>query len=77
MKRDKRQQTQKHNGQTKSSAGSTLKCDTCGKPHKAEDCWNASNAANDPRPSRHFQLERKTDHTAQPVTTKPVEEPKK
>ena len=25
------------------------KCDTCGKMHKTENCWNGANAANDPR----------------------------
>ena len=32
MKRDKRQQTRKINGQANASPGNTLKCDTCGKP---------------------------------------------
>ena len=29
------------------------KCETCGKPHKTEDCSNGANVANDPRPKRH------------------------
>ena len=66
----------KHNGQTNSNAGKTLKCDTCGKPHKSEYCWNGANVANDPRPKGHFQQERKTDDTAQPATTTTVEKPK-
>ena len=52
----------KNNGQTNNSAGNTLKCDTCGKPHKTEDCWNEANAANDPQPKRHNQQELKADH---------------
>ena len=29
------------------------KCDTCGKMHKTENCWNGANAANDPRKRKH------------------------
>ena len=50
MKRDKWQQTRKNNGQTNYSTGKPPKCDTCGKTHKTEDCWNGANSANDPRP---------------------------
>ena len=60
LKRDKWQQTRKTNGQIKYSAGKTLKCDTCGKPHKTEDCWNGANSANNPRPKRQNTQERKT-----------------
>ena len=70
MRRDKWQQTRRNNGQTKNGAGTTLKCDTCGKPHKTEDCWKGANSANDPRPKRHFQQERKTDTSAQQTTAK-------
>ena len=28
------------------------KCDTCGKMHKTENCWDGANAANDPRRKR-------------------------
>ena len=55
LRKDKWQQTRKNNGQTKNSASTMLKCDTCGKPHKTEDCWNGANSANDPRLKRHFQ----------------------
>ena len=48
LKRDRWQQIRNTNGQTKYSAGKTLKCDTCGKPHKTEDCWSGANSANDP-----------------------------
>ena len=40
MKKDKWLQIRKNNGQANNSAGKTLKCDTCGKLHKTEDCWN-------------------------------------
>ena len=40
LKRDKWLQTRKNNGQTNYSAGKPPKCDTCGKPHKMEGCWN-------------------------------------
>ena len=76
MKRDKWQQTRKNNGQPNSNAGNTLKCKTCGKPHKTEDCWNGANSANDPRPKRHNQQERKTDNPVQFTTTKTSDESK-
>ena len=61
MKRDKWMQTRRNNGPSNHSAGKPPKCDTCGKPHKTEDCWNGANAANDPRPKRHNTQERKMD----------------
>ena len=70
MRRDKWQQTRRNNGQTKNNAGTTLKCDTFGNSHETEDCWNVANSANDPRPKRHFQKERKTDTSAQQTTAK-------
>ena len=69
LRRDKWQQTRKNNGQSKNNAGTTLKCDTCGKPHKTEDCWNGANSANDPRPKRHFQRKRNTETSTQQSTT--------
>ena len=76
MERDKWQQNRKIIGQTNSSAGNSMKCDTCSKPHKTEGCWNGANAANDPRPKRHNQQERKADLPAQPTTTKLADDPK-
>ena len=76
MKRDKWIQTKKNNAQTSSSSGKPLKCDTCGKPHKIENCWNGANSANDPRPKRHFQQERKQDNPAQQPTNQDTDESK-
>ena len=76
MKRDKWMQIRKNNGQTNSSAGKSLKCDTCGKPHKTEDCWNGANSANDPRPKRHNNPESKRDVPVQPTTSNSVIESK-
>ena len=59
MKRDKLMQTKRNNGQTNNSAGKPLKCDTCGKPHKTENCWNGANAANEPRPKHRSTQEQK------------------
>ena len=70
MKKDKWHQTRKNNCQRNNSASNTFKCDTCGKPHKTEDCWNGANSANDPRPKYHNQQERKTNNFVQPTTTK-------
>ena len=76
MKRDKWMQTRKNNGQTNTSAGKQFKCETCGKPHKTEDCWNGANSANDPRPKRHNNPESKRDVPVQPTTANPVTESK-
>ena len=76
MKRDKWMQTKKNNGQTGNSSGKPLKCDTCGKPHKTENCWNGANSANDPRPKRHHQQERKQDNSAQQLTNQDADESK-
>ena len=45
------------------------KCDTCGKMHKTENCWDGANAANDPRKrKREFTIS--TDKISeQPVPT--------
>ena len=53
LKRDNWQETKRQNGQFNPNRPPKPKCDTCGKPHKTEDCWNGANAANDPRPKRH------------------------
>ena len=76
LKRDKWIQTRKNNGSNNSSAGKSVKCDTCGKPHKTEDCWNGANSANDQRPKRTNTLERKTDTSAQQTTIKSSHESK-
>ena len=69
-------QTKRNNGQTNNNSGKSLKCDTCGKPHKTENYWNGANAANDPRPKRHTTQEQKRDTPAQMTTTDFTTEPK-
>ena len=32
------------------------KCDTCGKMHKSENCWDGANAANDPRKKKQREF---------------------
>ena len=76
MKRDKWMQTRKNNGQTNTSAGKPFKCETCGKPHKTEDCWNGANSANDPRPKRHNNSEPKKDVPVQQATANTVTDSK-
>ena len=76
MKRDKWMQTRRNNGPTNHSAGKPPKCDTCGKPHKTEDCWNAANAANDPRTKRHNTQESKRDTSVTQLTNQPDDESK-
>ena len=74
--RDKWHHPWRYNNQTKNNAGITLKGDNCGKPHKTEDCWNGANSANDPRPQRHFQQEKKTDTSVQQTKSKTTEDSK-
>ena len=69
-------QTRKNNGPTNHSVGKPPKCDTCGKPHKTEDCWNGANAANDPRPKRHNTQESKRNTSATQLTNQPDDESK-
>ena len=76
MKTGKWMQTRKNNGQTNHGADKPLKCDTCGKPCKTEDCWNGANSANDPRPKRHNTQERETDLSAPQTTAKPADNQK-
>ena len=73
---DANQEPLRNNGQANSTAGKPLKCDTCGKPHKTEDCWNGANSANDPRPKRHNTQEPKRDIPVQPRTANSVTESK-
>ena len=74
MKRDKWMQTCRNNGPSNHSAGKPPKSDTCGEPHKTEDCWNGANAANDPRPNRHNTQERKMDTSVLQPTNQPEDE---
>ena len=76
MKRDKWMQTRRNNRPTNHCAGKPPKCDTCGKPHKTEDCWNGTNAANDPRPKRHNTQESKRDTPVTQSTNQPDDESK-
>ena len=76
MKRDKWMQTRRNNGPTNHSAGKPPRCDTCGKPHKTEDCWNGANTANDPRPKRHNTQESKRDTSVTHSTNQPDDESK-
>ena len=76
MKRDKWMQTRKNNGPTKHSASKPPKCDTCGKPHKTEDCCNGANVANDPRPKRHNTQESKRDTSGTQSIKQPDNESK-
>ena len=71
LKRDKWQQTRRNNGPASRTTANPLKCDTCGKTHKTEDCWNGANSANDPRPKRHNLQERNKDTSVPQTTSQP------
>ena len=76
LKRDKWQQTRRNNGPASRTTANPLKCDTCGKTHKTEDCWNGANSANDPRPKRHNLQERNKDTSVPQTTSQPENDSK-
>ena len=76
LKRDKWQQTRRNNGPASRTIANPLKCDTCGKTHKTEDCWNGANSANDPRPKRHNLQERNKDTSVPQTTSQPENDSK-
>ena len=52
LQRERYYVTRSGNSDTNQGEVSKPKCDTCGKTHKTENCWDGANAANDPRKKR-------------------------
>ena len=79
MRRDRWHQTRKKNGQTREREDNTLKCNTCGKPHKNRRLleWSQCCAANDPRFRHHQQQEQRIDNPVQPTANRTINENKK
>ena len=48
------------------------KCDTCGKTHKTENCWDGANAANDPRKKSEILPSQPTQSANSPCSTRPL-----
>ena len=49
LRKDRHYATKTSTTDTKPTDTAKPKCDTCGKMHKTENCWDGANAANDPR----------------------------
>ena len=49
LRKDRYYATKTSNTEPKQTEAQKPKCDTCGKMHKTEICWDGANAANDPR----------------------------
>ena len=49
LRKDRYYDTKTSTTDTKPTDTAKPKCDTCGKMHKTENCWDGANAANDPR----------------------------
>ena len=49
LRKDRYYATKTSTTDTKPTDTAKPKCDTCGKMHKTENCWDGANAANDPR----------------------------
>ena len=49
LRKDRYYATKTSTTDTKPTDEAKPKCDTCGKMHKTENCWDGANAANDPR----------------------------
>ena len=49
LRKDRYYTTKTNHTEPKQTEAPKPKCDTCGKMHKTENCWEGANAANDPR----------------------------
>ena len=49
LRKDRYYATKTSNNGPKQTEAPKPKCDTCGKLHKTENCWDGANVANDPR----------------------------
>ena len=71
LRKDRYYATKTSTTDTKPTDTSKPKCDTCGKMHKTENCWDGANAANDPRKrKREFTIPtNKIDEQPVPTTS--------
>ena len=71
LRKDRYYATKTSTTDTKQTDTAKPKCDTCGKTHKTENCWDGANAANDPRKrKREFTIPtNKIDEQPVPTTS--------
>ena len=71
LRKDRYYATKTGTTDTKQTDTTKPKCDTCGKMHKTENCWDGANAANDPRKrKREFNIPtNKIDEQPVPTTS--------
>ena len=71
LRKDRYYATKTSTTDTKQTDTAQPKCDTCGKMHKTENCWDGANAANDPRKrKREFNIPtNKIDEQPVPATS--------
>ena len=71
LRKDRYYATKTNTTDTKPTDTAKPKCDTCGKMHKTENCWDGDNAANDPRKrKREFTIPtNKIDEQPVPTTS--------
>ena len=71
LRKDRYYATKTSTTDTKQTDTAKPKCDTCGKMHKTENCWDGANAANDPRKrKREFNIPtNKIDEQPVPATS--------
>ena len=71
LRKDRYYATKTSTTDTKPTDTAKPKCDTCGKMHKTENCWDGANAANDPRKrKREFTIPtNKIDEQPVPTTS--------
>ena len=71
LRKDRYHATKTSTTDTKQTDAAEPKCDTCGKMHKTENCWDGANAANDPRKrKREFTIPtNKVDEQPVPTTS--------
>ena len=71
LRKDRYYATKTITTDTKQTDTAKPKCDTCGKMHKTENCWDGANAANDPRKrKREFNIPtNKIDEQPVPATS--------
>ena len=71
LRKDRYYATKTSTTDTKQTDTAKPKCDTCGKMHKTENCWDGANVANDPRKrKREFNIPtNKIDEQPVPATS--------
>ena len=66
LRKDRYYATKTSTTDTKPTDTAKPKCDTCGKMHKTENCWDGANAANDPGNANVSSLSQQTRLTNNP-----------